>query len=185
MSPKPNPNPVPTEHRKIKARRPPELTVLAADRFGVLQGLAQLGAVQGSPVAFGKAAVDFSELEVGLGAQVAGLALLHHRDIAAGERRETHLAAPALSGVLGPAVALPPDAEHATKGGPCRCVMFFVGLDDVAHGVSGFYWRILRRRWLLKPRVAGEPRGWAWRLNLTKEGKPRKWGSFLSAGAVF
>ena len=120
-------------------RRSPEFTALAADWFGVLKGVAQLGAVQGSPVAFGKAAVDFSELEVGLGAQVAGLALLHHRDIAAGERREAHLAAPALSGVLGPAVALPPDAEHAAKGSPCRCVTFFVGLDDVAHGTSGFY----------------------------------------------
>ena len=93
----------------------PDRAGVVAQRDGALEFLLDCRAFDRPPVLLGDAAVQFGQLPEGLLAQLAGLALLDHREVAVGDRLKAGLVGPAAGGVLGPAVAAAPVEQHAAK----------------------------------------------------------------------
>ena len=87
-------------------------------------------ALDRAPVLLGDAAVQLAQLPEGLLAQLAGLALLDHREVAVGDRIEAGLFRPAAGGVLGPAVGSSPVQQHPTE----RCAVLLLALKQLRVG---------------------------------------------------
>ena len=113
-------------HRPQASVTGPELQWPPDGALGVTEGdsgfqlLAQRPIPEASPVAAGDAAVQFPELPEGPLAQLTGLALLDHREVAVGDHQLgfSDRLGPGESRVLAPAVAAPPIQQHSPKGQP-------------------------------------------------------------------
>ena len=95
--------------------RAPGLAVIAQQRPAGLDLVAELLVADGAVAAFMEALAGLSNLEKSRTTQLSGLALFDRAEVAVADRREAGLLAPVRHCVLGPAVALPPQPQHAPE----------------------------------------------------------------------